>query len=178
MQSNFKLVVGLLLALAGSAHGQERVAISLAAVQQVLEPAAGNLALRNMRLLAPVTTTESQPALVADQLHYDPSRGWLQARLRCRNPDVCLPFFAVATPSLPPDFAVARLSPAGISKAAPVLRAGQQATLVLEREGMRITMPATILEPGARGQQVAVRTAAHSVVRARIEDDHTVRGSL
>ena len=87
-------------------------------------------------------------------------------RLKCANTRLCLPFYVLIHWQDPDQVKDALLSghlrtlssAETLSREEMLVKSGRTATLVLERENSRITMPVLCLQSGARGQSVRVRS--------------------
>ena len=107
-------------------------------------------------------------------------------RIRCVNSADCMPFFVMLRwPSAAERDASLRapvLVREHIAKRAVqdvLVRAGEQATLVLENKKLRIVAPVTCLENGTLGQTIRVRSADHKKIqKAEVESAGLLKGSL
>jgi len=95
---------------------------------------------------------------------WDPAlRSWIFS-VGCAEPADCVPFVLRAPPtesgdrisSVAPE---APDTPITRPPLAPVVRAGQAASLLWEQAGIRMVLPVVCMEPGAAGDRVRVRTA-------------------
>ena len=104
-----------------------------------------------------------------------PEHGGTTLRLRCVVPAACPPFLVTAPemPGLPPA-GFARMSGTkrtakSEEKSSPLVFAGRPARLVLERDGMRISISVTCLDRGALRQLVRARERESGrIFRARV----------
>jgi hypothetical protein len=130
----------------------------------------------------------------------DPASSSVESLVRCINPHDCVPFLVrarvtgqqaaltvssavkpsfSAVPSRGPQASQLRERAAKRLSAPPLIRAGQMATLLWERDGIRIVLPVVCLERGSRGDSIQVRVKSSSrVLRAEIESAGVLRASL
>jgi hypothetical protein len=128
--------------------------------------------LADMKIPADLTAREKDPDLEVTSIRRDTFAHDLLIHLRCRRRAVCSSFLvtASAAPGIREfssrDFFAsgsalqsgAARHPASPRHSAPMLvEPGKSAVLVLQGQGMRITVPVTCLERGSLDQQVSVR---------------------
>ena len=111
----------------------------------------------------------------------------IRVRVTCAQSGQCLPFMVVADLHNPAAALAAQrqLAPhteakaSGQGTAGEMLRAGQHATLLLEDERMRISLPVISIDTGAPGAQVRVASLDRKqTFRAVVSAAATVRGVL
>jgi len=143
-----------------------RLAITPEDVARALTDSGWKVSADRIKLLAPVTATYAAQLDVMQVTHWQ--AGKLRAKLHCRDPRACLPFFvlideaekdalshaAIAEASEPPANLLAEPE-------APLLRSGDPATLKFADRGLSITMPVICLENGRRGQKIRVASMDH-----------------
>jgi len=93
-----------------------------------------------------ITNKKSDPAL----------HTWILS-VRCTDPADCVPFVLRSPDATSGN--IARNMTLIDKPATPVVRAGQSASLLWERNGIRLVLPVVCMEPGAVGDLVQVRTA-------------------
>jgi len=144
-------------------------------IRPVIARALAQRAGRSEELLSQQPLTLPSPApLISEtaelkifQAHWDAARHQLEFLLRCSRRSDCAPFLVVVPlradplptasglkdqrPVPPPLPFPANRKPVFLA------RAGQPATLILERRGVRMTLPVVCLERGISGQQIRVR---------------------
>ena len=107
-------------------------------------------------------------------------------RIRCVKSGDCMPFFVMLRWPSAAERDAALRAPVLLREHAArretkivLVRAGQQATLILQNDKFRIVTPVTCLENGSRGQKIRVRSADHKKVRvAEVEDSGLLKGTL
>lgn len=142
--------------------------------------------LAELKIPADLVSSEKDPELEVTSVRRDAFSHDLLIHLRCRRREVCGSFLvlapsasstaellsqnfsAAAFPSglRPPRQAVTRRSR---NSAPPLVEPGKSAVLVLQGEGMRITVPVICLQRGSLAQQVAVRDAqTRKILQAKV----------
>jgi len=115
-----------------------------------------------------------------------------QLKVACREHGVCLAFYVSATwpaqsaaVTLPPglghpDVQTGEAKPERVAaRREPALRAGSQATLVIEGDRLHIRLQVVCLQGGAAGDKVRVRTPDHTqTFTAEIVSPTLLKGSL
>ncbi len=162
------MMVLMLLAFGAADASAERMPIPRALIEAAVARVVPGVRAQAVEVLAQASATEASPRLTVDQVKFDTSRGWMQARVRCERSEVCVPFYVAAEM---PRGEVAAPVPARAGRVTPVMwlvRAGKPAMLVATGERMRLTMPVRCLENGAQGERVHVRGAGGAVYAAEV----------
>jgi len=138
--------------------GADRVAAALAARGIPVQPG-------QVEFLASVRSRRPEPALEIERLQRA-SRDSILARIHCRTPGECLPFYVVLHFSGKQDapamiermYPVASPARAASNPVRPnwVVRTGQRATIVLQGENLRATTSVICLQNGQRGESIRV----------------------
>jgi len=107
-------------------------------------------------------------------------------RMRCINSADCVPFFVMLRWPGAQERDAALSAPVLVKARAQthqagnvLVRAGDQATLILENKQFRIITPVTCLENGVQGQKIRVRSADRKKIRvAEVKEAGLLKGSL
>jgi hypothetical protein len=124
-----------------------------------------------VEFLAPVKSRRPEPALEVERLQAA-NRASLLARIRCREAGECLPFYVVLHLSdkqqsqallerLPATASPVQAARTPTPRPNWVVRAGQRATFVLEREDVRASAPVICLQNGQQGESIRVSSLDH-----------------
>jgi len=142
--------------------------------------------LANLKIPANLMACEKDPELEVTSIRRDAFAHDLLIHLRCRRREVCSSFLvtASAAPGIRefssrifsgPGFASELSAPRravfrGMRHSAPALvEPGKSAMLVLQGQGMRITVPVICLQRGSLAQQIAVRDAlTRKILQAKV----------
>ncbi|HEY1799383.1 MAG TPA: flagella basal body P-ring formation protein FlgA [Terriglobales bacterium] len=142
--------------------------------------------LADLKIPADLMAREKNPELEVTSIRRDAFAHDLLIHLRCRRREACGSFLVLASPAsgireFPsrnfsgpvPTSELSATRPAVLRRArhsAPVLvEPGKPAVLVLQGQGMRITLPVTCLERGSLDQQVSVRDPmTRKIVQAKV----------
>jgi hypothetical protein len=163
-----KLVAKLLLivfagAVMASAEAKGKVPIGSDQVAEAIRAAGVHVNSSQIELLSSVVASKANPKLKVVSLA--PMDGNLvQARVRCENNSVCLPFYVLihCEEGTEAKTAMASWEHATVSathrltKEETLVHTGKAATLLFEGNNMRMSLPVVALQNGARGQRVRV----------------------
>jgi Chaperone for flagella basal body P-ring formation len=117
------------------------------------------------------------------RMTFDPTNNLLEARVQCEKRG-CLPFYVRVQPVSVREGLPARtvvVLPAKGDRAAPrggkLVKAGQSAMLVVNRPGLRISIPVVCLQSGAVGEVIRARTAGNgSMLMGRVRGKGLLSG--
>jgi hypothetical protein len=124
------------------------------------------------------TASVEDPQLVVEGLRQSPGRNWLEARLRCKSANECLPFYAIVSDTSVRLTRTAAMRKAGPSLS-PVVRRGDRAILRLEGANLLATLSVICLETGGEGDRVRVReVGGRRVYSAQVVAAGLVQGKL
>ncbi|MGA2414015.1 MAG: flagella basal body P-ring formation protein FlgA [Candidatus Sulfotelmatobacter sp.] len=103
--------------------------------------------------------------------------------LRCAKPETCVPFMVWTQEEEPHREGPAQRREPGLAAQGKgeslLVRPGQTATLIWDKGGIRVILPVTCLEAGARGQVVRVRLKnVVRTLRAEVMEDGTLQVRL
>jgi hypothetical protein len=142
--------------------------------------------LSNLQIPAGLMAREKDPQLEVTSIRRDAFSHDLLIHLRCRRRAVCGSFLVLASPALGlREFSLRNFSDSILASrweasrkavsrrsrsSAPVLvQPGKSAMLVLQGQGMRITLPVICLQRGSLAQQVAVRDSqTRTILQAKV----------
>ena len=110
----------------------------------------------------------------------------MAVRMECGDASECLPFYVkiqlgengekAAVPNSMGQPHLVETEPR-FSQKAPLIRAGEQVTLELDGEHVRICVPVISIENGRLGEKIRVRGATnHQIYRAEVTDPATLKG--
>ena len=146
-----------------SASTKERVPIKAADIATALASAGVRVTADQIEQLSTVPAAKAGPALKLVNLA--PLDGDLvKARLRCESSRICLPFYVLVhwQNSTPPNGSTASEHQAeatvlrSVKKSEAMVHSGRNATMILDGNEFRITLPVICLQSGGRGQRVRV----------------------
>ncbi len=145
----------------GAAERPSRLAITAEQIAEALRASGVRATTQEIEPLCTVTAAKLNPRLKV--VSVEPLDGIsVKARLQCERTSICLPFYVVlrwqTRDGLRESMSAWRPS-AGARHTQPeemLVRTGNPATLVFEGRNMRMTLPVTCLQNGARGQRVRV----------------------
>jgi hypothetical protein len=162
------LAVTVVLAGRLAAGAAGRTTISRQAIEEAVLRAVPGVPPGTLELRGEAMATEARPQLKVDEVKFDASRQWLQARVRCRTNEICMPFYVTTT--MRPEKGALTPRESALPKEPPVrlVRAGKEAMLVAASDRVRLTMPVRCLEDGEMGQRVRVRSVAGTVFAAEV----------
>jgi Chaperone for flagella basal body P-ring formation len=180
----FGLVAGLLIRYAGA---EPRIPMSSAHIAAELASAGVRVRTDQIEMLSNVSSVRANADLTV--LSVSDWRGDARkVSLRCTNNADCLPFYIIlhhaSASEIPQKFSKhdRAATPAGKSRTRTgeiLIRGGQSATLVLETENMRITLPVTCLQNGRRGERIRVMSSgARKIYQAEVLEPGLLRGIL
>ena len=141
-----------------------------------------------VELLTSVRSMRAQPLL--EVMSVDPwHTGSAKVRLRCTQHEDCLPFYVLVNwPSaVESETAISRWSSSGshaIARPIPqhgpwLVHNGEPATLVIEREHLRVQLPVVCLENGSAGKTVRARSTDHKrIYVAEVVGEKLLKGQL
>ena len=112
-----------------------------------------------------------QRSLRVSSVCWDTDAERARFRLVCREAAACLPFLVYARVASHAQAASCRLGrgPSFVRPAPePTVHAGERATAVVERPGLRMTAEVVCLDRGARGEIIRVRDRRGHILRARV----------
>ncbi len=112
-----------------------------------------------------------------------------KVKLRCRESNQCLPFYAIINWASPEEAENAALQWSGLRPSMPgpavparqpwLVRAGESATLVLEGQHVRIQLPVICLANGDAGKSIRVTTTDRKkIYRAEVVEAGVLKGGL
>ena len=147
----------------GAAERPSRLVITIDQVAEALRASGVRATTQEIEPLCTVTAARLNPRLQV--VNVEPLDGnSVKARLQCERASICLPFYVVlrwqthdglrdsmASWQARTVTGKRRLQPKEM-----LVRSGKAATLVFEGQNMRMTLPVTCLQNGARGQRVRV----------------------
>ncbi len=189
MLKKLRLAGCLLLVSSASGKGQstaQRYAITATDVAIALRVAGVAVDPTQIRLQVAMTSLGNAPELEIEETRVA-TPGVLQLRLACKALHQCLPFFASVDLGSHTDALATQLTlrshPAANEPMAkmtrPTLHAGQQATLLLESDHMRITLPVISIDSGGIGSEVRVASLDRKqTYHGTVTDPTVVRGAL
>ena len=185
----FALLV--LATLCGARHcraqgGPVRYPLTGNSIANALTVAGASVIAADIALPSAMTATAPSPQLALQSAGLSgPTQ--LRVRVTCSVAGQCLPFMVIADlhDNATALAALHLLAPRntagapGAQTAADLLRAGQHATLLLEDDRMRISLPVISLDSGAPGTQIRVASLDRKqTYRGVVSDATTVRGAL
>ncbi|MFZ1136917.1 MAG: flagella basal body P-ring formation protein FlgA [Candidatus Korobacteraceae bacterium] len=141
-----------------------------------------------VELLTEVRSTRAEPPL--EVMSVGPWRtGSMKVRLRCRQHEVCLPFYVLVNwPSaVESETAISRWNSSGSHAIAPsvpqhgrwLVHNGEPVTLVIEREHLRVQLPVVCLENGSAGNTIRARSTDHKrIYVAEVVGEKLLKGQL
>lgn len=163
--------------------------IGVSQVAQLLSQRGVPVANSQVSLLANVVATMPQPALdvASVEAFGDRAQGRTLVKLVCREPRVCLPFYAVISSGEvgagPASIQSVRSVSASLAtlkpEAAIAVRAGARATLLMDDERMHIRMVVVAVENGIAGHTIRVASPDHKqFYEAKVIGANLLRRSL
>jgi hypothetical protein len=180
----------LAVVLAASCHAASVAAASYVTADQILSAvAAARVPVRSaeVEFLTPIVL--NLPGAMLRLAHIERSQSdSAVARLTCANPGECLPFFVILHWSDPGErIAVlgplrsqpVRVNPAPRAAKVLLVRAGRQATLLMQNEKMRIATAIICLQNGSLGEQIRVSSLDHRrIMTAEVVDSGLLKGII
>jgi hypothetical protein len=180
----------LAVMLAGACRASNLAPANVVTAEQVLSAvAAVRIPVRSaeVEFLAPIVLFDAHPLLKLAHIEKSPDDS-VVARIACVNSGECLPFFVILHWSDPQE----RMAVLGPPRSHPVrlnldpqvpkpllVRAGRQATLLMQNGKMRIATPIICLQNGALGEEIRVSSLDHKrVVTAEVVDSGLLKGTL
>lgn len=155
----------LLASVAPSVNSQAaagRFVITAQAVASAMAGAGWKIASDRVRLLSQVTANR-RDALLEVVRATKSAPGALTVELRCHDRSACLPFYVVIdgvaaadTPDRSSMNGGSSTEAPPATRATPVLKSGDPATLVFADKALHISMPVICLQSGQRGQRIRV----------------------
>jgi len=145
----------------GAAERPSRLVITVEQIAEALRASGVRATTQEIEPLCTVTAAQVNPRLKVVKV--EPFDGnSVKVRLQCERTSICLPFYVVLrwqTHDGLRDSMSSWQQAAGQRRVKPeeiLVRSGNSATLVFESPNMRMTLPVTCLQNGARGQRVRV----------------------
>jgi hypothetical protein len=156
------LMFGLFaLPLAGQLQVAHRYPITQHQIATSVRLAGVSVADEAVVLPAGITSSEPDPALDVQTVlapQAGTSEGLVRVKLTCRSAGACVPFFATVRGAVSPSAwdGVASGKAAMPQPAAPSIRAGNPAIMIIATKSMQIEVPVISLESGAIGSSIRV----------------------
>jgi hypothetical protein len=169
---------------AGFCAGAQRFAISPDAVAQAMRSRGLQVQAEQVWLPGPVSASQAAPRLqIVSARKLNQSE--MAVRIECEKNAVCLPFYVVLRGSdqarILALIASERADGGKLKHAAakPCIRTGDRASLVMEKQDMRITLPVIALQSGRPGETIRVTdTDRKKQFRAEVVGPALLKGGL
>ena len=162
----------------------ERHVVTTEQIAAAVSSAGMQVSPEQVSLLATVVASTPDPQLKVRSIEPSGQQRAI-ARLECADREQCLPFFVAirlngqhdAGSSNTDKPAAPTVIPAKMQAAAPVVRRGASAMLLLDGDHVQIKIPVTCLENGTTGQTIqAADKDHHQVYTAQVVSENLLRG--